>query len=198
MHYISPKHKLALLQKNGNVGKYSTKYYQFYNGRLIIGSATASTAGNVIVPNLSATDGTALQILYPDGASDLAKVGQGTLGTDAALAGQIVGEFYASPYKTVAASTQALVIGLWYFVVTGTIVHNGTTYKQGTRFKATASSNFTGTGTVYQDLDANLWTMDDLDERTESYRIANLMVGDEATYDNSTMSVTEKAMGWTR
>ena len=124
MRYITPFHGLCLRQKNGETGKYGSTPYQFENGELVVGSTSAGGSGNVIVPNLSATDGTALQQVYPNGATDLAKVGQGTLGTDAAYASQVQGLFYEAPDLTVAASTQALVIGLWYKVISGSITHN--------------------------------------------------------------------------
>lgn len=198
MHYISDTNNLRILQKNGEVGTSSGKALRFYNGELTIGDPALSTAGNVIIPNLTATDGTALQIVNATGASDLEKIGQGTLGTTAAIAGQVKGSFYPAPYKTVGASP-GLTIGLWYVVVVGPITHNSIVYVTGQRFKATATANFSGANTiVYQDLDANLWSMGELNQRAENFRIANLLVGDEAVYDEATKAPTPKAAGWTR
>lgn len=197
MRYITPYHGLRLLQKNGEVGKYGTVPYEFDNGELIIGDPKVNTAGNVIVPNLSATDGTALQQVYTTG-TDLAKVGQGTLGTDAAYASQVQGLFYEAPSLTVADSTQALVIGLWYKVISGSITHNSVVYTAPQRFKATASSNFTGTGTARRDLDSNLWSQDELNERAEAHKLAFTLNGDEMVWNDPTFSPTLKAMGWTR
>lgn len=198
MRYITPYHGLRLLQKNGEVGKAGTVPYEFENGELIIGDSKLNTSGNVIVPNLAATDGTALQQVYPSGATDLAKVGQGTLGTDAAYASQVQGLFYEAPDKTVADSTQGLTIGLWYKVISGSITHNSVVYTAPQRWKATATSNFTGTGTVRRDLDSNLWTQDELNERAEAHKLAFTLNGDEMVWNDPTFSPTLKAMGWTR
>lgn len=198
MHYIALKSNLNIIQKNGNVGTSSGKALRFYNGELTIGDAALNTAGNVIIPNLTATDGTALQIVNATGATDLAKVGMGTLGTDAALTGQVFGSFFEAPYKLVGTSP-GLTIGLWYKVVVGPITHNSIVYVTGQRFKATATSNFSGANTiVHQDLDANLWKMDELNQRAENYRIGNLMVGDEAVWNDAALAPTAKAVGWTR
>jgi len=180
MRYITFDLGLSLVQKNGEVGAYGTKQYKFFNGELVVGNTTANSAGNAIVPNLSATDGTALQILYPTASTDLGKVGLDAL-------------FFEAPDKTVAASTQSLDDGTYYKVIAGSIVFNGGTYITGNRFKnATGGSvNFTSTGTVRKDLGAEYWKQDDLDERALWYPIANLGVGDEATWDPATWGATE-------
>lgn len=198
MRYITPSHSLRLVQKNGEVGKYASTPYQFENGVLIIGDATLDTAGNCIVPNLAATDGTAMQTLVAGGATDLAKIGMGTLGTDASYAGQIQGQFYQAPTKSVAGSTQGLTIGLWYKMLTGSVTHNSVVYTAPQRFKATSTANFTGTGTLHQDLDSNLWTQDELNERAEAYKLAYTLNGDEAVWNDPTFAPTIKAMGWVR
>lgn len=198
MRYITPFHGLCLRQKNGETGKYGSTPYQFENGELVVGSTSAGGSGNVIVPNLSATDGTALQQVYPNGATDLAKVGQGTLGTNAAYASQVQGLFYEAPDLTVAGSTAGLTTGLWYKVISGTVVHNSTTYTAPTRFKAGATADFTGTGTARRDLDSNLWSQDELNERSEAYKLANTLNGDEAVWNDPTFGPTTKSMGWVR
>lgn len=196
--YISPFLALNILQKNGEVGAAGAYKYRFSGGELIVGDpAVASGAGNVIDPNLTATDGTAIQIVNSAGATDLAKIGQGTL-TTAVATGQVLGNFYPAPHLLVGASP-TLTTGLWYKVINGPITHNSIVYKTGQRFKATATATFTGTnGIVARDLDANIWEMSELNQRTENYRIQSLEVGDEAIWDESTYSVTSQAPGWVR
>ena len=173
MRYISPNHRLTLIQKNGEVGSVGTKQYRFENGVLIIGQAKFNTTGNVIVPQLSNTDGTALQIVNSAGSSDLEKVGLGT-------------NFFEAPDLTVADSTQALTSGLYYFVTQGTIVFGGTTYTAPARFKAGSSANFTGTGTVYADLTAAYYKQDEENFRAQSFPIVHTGTTDEGSWNDST------------
>lgn len=195
--YISINRALNILQKNGDVGSTAGTKLRFSAGELIIGDPSLTTTGNVIDPNLTATDGTALQITRSGGATDLAKIGQGTL-TTAVDVGQVLGEFYLAPHLLVGASP-TLTTGLWYKVIVGPITHNSIVYQTGQRFKATATATFTGTSTIVaRDLDANLWEMDELNQRAENYRIQSLENGDEATWNDTTYSVTSQAPGWVR
>lgn len=178
MRYISPNHRLALIQKNGEVGSYGNKQYRFENGVLIIGSAKLNTAGNVIVPQLANTDGTALQIVDATGGTDLAKVGLGKY-------------FFEAPDLTVADSTQALTSGSYYQVVSGSIVFGGTTYTAPARFKAGSSANFTGTGTAYLDFTASVFKQDEENFRAQSFPIVHLGNTDEGSWDDTTWDSDE-------
>lgn len=195
MHYISPWTSLNIIQQNGETGSSSSVYLNFFNGELTIGDPTISGSGNEIVPNLSATDGTALIQVYPSG-TDLRKIGMGVLSTDAVFASQLQGDFYEAPYKTLAGSP-ALVTGLWYRVVAGPITHNGVVYVAGTRFKATASASFTGAGgIVYQDLDAVFYRQFELNQRANSFGII-FTGGDDVVpvWDDSKYAPTPSTFG---
>lgn len=172
MRYISPNRRLALIQKNGEVGSLGTTQYRFYNGVLIVGDSSLSTAGNAIAPNLSNTDGTALQIVNSAGSSDLNKVGLGTT-------------FFEAPDKTVAGSTQALTSGTYYRVASGSVTFSGTVYTAPTRFKAGSSANFTGTGTVYEDLSAAYFQQDEENFRSQSFPIVHTGNTDEGSWDDT-------------
>lgn len=174
--YYSHLGQLRLLRKDGVAA------YQFDNGVLIVGDQTTeSGASNLIDPNLAATDGTALQPLYPSAATDEEKVGKGYT-------------FWRTHAFT---NATAIVVGQYYRVVSGTVVHATVTYHQGERFKATATS-FTGSGLLRDDLSASYYSPNELNEREESFRKAHLGQGDEATWDDQNLESVETAVGTVR
>ena len=178
MRYISPNHKLVLIQKNGEVGSYSNTPYRFFNGELVIGSAALNTTGNVIVPQLANTDGTALQIVNAAGSTDLEKVGKGV-------------SFFEAPDKTVAGSSAALTSGTYYKVIAGTITFAGTDYTVPTRFKAGSSASFIGTGTVREDFSAAYYKQDEENYRAQSFPIVHLGSTDEGSWDEDSWDANE-------
>jgi len=172
MRYVSAAKGLVLITKDG------THKYTFKNGVLDLGSGVA------IVPDLAGADTSALQNPYPTAGSDLGKVGKDVL-------------FWESP-ELLAAT--AIVVGNYYRVIRGTIVHSGVTYKAGgpgARFKATATA-FTGTGVIGLDVPAIFYKEEDDNDRKEHFKINNLVHGDESTWDDSTFTGTAQSSTFTR
>lgn len=179
MRYVSAAKGLALITKDGTVK------YTFHNGVLIMGGdPVGEGTGEVILPDLSGSESSALQKIFPDASTDLEKVGLGVL-------------FWKSPELTEA---DAIVVGNYYRVIRGEIVHDGVTYKAGgpsARFKATATS-FTGDGVIGFDVPAIYYKEEDLNNRKENYKIHHTLYGDESSWDDSVWEGTEQSSTFTR
>lgn len=171
MRYVSAAKGLVLITKDG------THKYTFKKGVLDLGSVA-------IVPDLAGADNSALQNPYPAAGSDLGKVGKDVL-------------FWESP-ELLAAT--AIVVGNYYRVIRGSIVHDGVTYKAGgpgARFKATTTS-FTGTGVIGLDVPAIFYYEEDVNYRKENFKINNLAYGDESAWDDSVFTGTAQSSTFTR
>lgn len=165
MLYISKFDSLELKTVGEDVA------YGFENGELIVGDrTTASGAGYVIDPNLSAVDGTALVVTVPTGSTDLEKVGSGTF-------------FWAAPDLLPTDNSSApLTVGSWYKVVTGPITHNSVVYNVGDRFKA-AATGFTGSGKLVRfDLPEQHYRPSEDNLRAESFKVIHTSYN-ETTWD---------------
>lgn len=107
MRYIAIDDSLTLLAASGKIK------YQFKNGVLQVGTATGTGAGNEIDPDLTGTDlDSQMAVLYPSGATALAKVGLDSI-------------FFAAP-PIIAAGT--LASGSYYTLLSGTVDLTGANY----------------------------------------------------------------------
>lgn len=178
MRYISKYTDMRLYKENGAIA------YEWDNGVFTIGDPTtnATPGTDAIDPNLAATDGTALQTLYPAAGTAIGKVGLGQI-------------FFEAPPLT---NATALSANTYYEVVEGTVTYEGASLARGTRFKTTATTAFTGSGKVALALAPEHFQLDELNERAESFRKNNLAYGDEATWDDQNLEPTETAFTFVR
>ena len=154
---------LKLLDRDCNICKDPTtgQKYQFVNGELVIVDTTSDSAGYIIVATTRSTAGESLMQLFsldhdPDAVDwtnqDEALEGGGCLASDtehnpwAAEATDPYWNarlFYKAPTMT---GTHAVVEGLWYKVLSGTVTHDSVAYTVNEVFLATTTATF-GTGT---------------------------------------------------
>jgi hypothetical protein len=193
MRYISHIDSLVLLSASGKIK------YQFQNGRLVIGSETATGAGNEIVPDLAGTDpDSRMMIVNPSGATAIEQVGQGT-------------QFFQAP-PIIAAGTLAL--GSYYKLIGGTADLTGASYA--TRFDlvlpdqliqadladlplgtvirvTTAITVPAGTAVWALEVPISLLDSRDHDTRSENFIINNLSsFKDESSWDSKAYGARNK------
>lgn len=172
MRYISHIANLVLLTNGGNIGRDSSskRAYSFgLHGELVIGSLTTNSgAGNYIDAGLQSNTDDQLQLIYPtdlDGnaVTRLEMAGLGTLTgvtlTSGAVSPLSAGHrlFFEAPTLTSTSDSVPATAGIWYKVLTGTTIYDGTTYVAGQRFETDGTTTATtGTGTFRLDIPPEL------------------------------------------
>ena len=127
MRYVGLYDRLLLIQNDGTVR------HRFRRGVLILGAPGGSAAGETVDVTQSAPAlPTELQAVFPGGATAAEQVGLGK-------------NFWAAPPL---AAADALTAGEAYEVLSAPVSYDGTVLVTGQRFVATATTNFTGAGTV--------------------------------------------------
>lgn len=183
MRYVHKHGRGALIAVDGTVLWQGNTKLIWEDNFLVVGSTTTNVgAGNAIVPDFTNTvNSKKYQTLYPAGATDLEKVGLGI-------------DFWEAPTLLQA---DAVVAGVWYKVLTGTVTNNNITYGKGARFKAVGTS-FTGTGSICRDVPEEWYKPDEHNMRSEAFKLNNLERGDESSWNEQTWGSNQPAFGWTR
>jgi hypothetical protein len=199
MRYIAIDDGLALLTASGSVK------YQFKNGVLTIGTATGTGAGNEIVPDLANTDpDVAMQTLFPAGANDFAKVGQGDIFYQAppiTSAGTLASGSYYTIIGGTADLTNAAYVGKYTLVLPSQVPTGqlATAYK-GLVIKATAAITVPADGSTWA-ISLSPRYLDDQEHnlRSEFFITNNLSTfKDESSWDEAAYGSTTKATGYVR
>lgn len=199
MRYIAIDDGLALLTASGSVK------YQFKNGVLTIGTATGTGAGNEIVPDLANADpDVAMQTLFPAGANDLAKVGQGDIFYQAppiTSAGTLASGSYYTIIGGTADLTNAAYVGKYTLVLPSQVPTGqlATAYK-GLVIKATAAITVPADGSTWA-ISLSPRYLDDQEHnlRSEFFITNNLSTfKDESSWDEAAYGSTTKATGYVR
>lgn len=199
MRYIAIDDGLALLSASGSVK------YQFKNGVLTIGTATGVGAGNEIVPDLANTNpDVAMQTLFPAGANDLAKVGQGEVFFQAppiTSTGTLASGSYYTIIGGTADLTNAAYVGKYTLVLPSQVPTGqlATAYK-GLVIKATAAITVPADGSTWA-IALSPRYLDDQEHnlRSESFITNNLSTfKDESSWDEAAYGSTTKATGYVR
>lgn len=173
MRYISQYQSLELIAVDGTV------LHRFKNGSLIIGDPTLDTAGNAIPVTFTGTDSQKYTNLYSAGATDLEKIGLGNI-------------FFEAPPIASPATNTIDDTGVWYQVLTGTVIYNGVTYKAGELFLSVDTfDDSTGTGTFALDVPHQFKLSPvEHNQRSEYYKTTQLAIGDESSWNEQNWEST--------
>lgn len=173
MRYRSRWNSYGIYQENGKLmlDPVSNKPYKFKNGVLVVGSTTSNSgSGNAIVPNLSATDGTAAMETYSAGSTDLEKIGLNTV-------------FIEAPVIAVPNTPTASVA---YEVISGAITYGGARYNLGDIFYGVSGDTAVATGwdaaQVALAIDLKYQNPTCCDEEDALFTQQHLLNGEEAQF----------------
>lgn len=165
MRYISKYPRMTLLRNSGFPA------YEFEQGYIIVGKPTLNdvAGGNAIAaaPIINNFEGS-MQLLFPDGATDLERVGLGRIFWEAPP--------IASGSGTIAANTR-------YEVISGETIYDGTTYRQGEVFVGrTGVTATSGVGEYALAVPGAHEVIGATQYYNEAFKQNHLLEGDEATF----------------